>query len=251
MVSILAEALDCVGRNVVLLGRSLRFIPSLPRQFGRTIGYAYEMSIRSIPIIAILSFFIGAVLALQTSFTLGRVGAESLSGALIGLSLARELGPVMAAFLLAGRVGSAVTAELASMKVYEEIDALVTMNIPPAKILVMPRLVAVFFVMPFLVLMAVVVGWFGGQVIATTIDFAPVEPGIYWQALKDYTETGDLMDGLLKGQVFGVAVILISCSEGLATKGGPREIGYSVTRAVVFSMIFILLADYLVTRVLM
>ncbi|MGF1529829.1 MAG: MlaE family ABC transporter permease [Puniceicoccaceae bacterium] len=251
MVSFLMAFLNCVGRNVVLGVQSLKYLPSLPRQLPRTFSYGYEMSIRTLPIVAILSFFIGAVLALQTSFTLGRVGAEELAGALIGLSLARELGPVMAAFLLAGRVGSAVTAELASMKVYEEIDALQTMNLSPVKLLVMPRLVAIFCLMPFLVLMAILVGWIGGQIIAATMQNAPVSPNAYWRALKEFTETSDLMDGLVKGQIFGLAVILISCVEGLSTRGGPREIGTSVTRAVVFSMIFILFADYFITLILM
>ena len=251
MIQVVREALECVGRNVAVLVDSLRHLPMLPRHLNRVAEHAFEMSIRTVPIVAILSFFIGAVLALQTGFTLGRIGAENFVGSLVGLSITRELGPVMTAFLLSGRVGSATTAEIASMKVYEEVDALITMNISPTGYLVLPRVVAVFFVMPFLALVAIVVGWFGGEVISRSMDFINLPSQIYWRGLKEYTEVGDLKDGLIKAQVFGVAVILISCTEGLSTSGGPREIGRSVTKAVVFSMIFILFADYFVTRALL
>lgn len=243
--------LDEVGYHVVLLATAARFLPSVPRQINRVVLYCFEMGYKTFPIVAILSFFIGAVLALQTGFALEQVGAESFIGSIVGLSLCRELAPVMTAFLLSGRVGSATTAELASMKVYQEVDALKTMNISPEKILVMPRLVAVFLIMPPLTTFSIFIGWFGGMVVAKYVDFISLSPTIYWRGMLDFMTPGDVTDGLIKGQIFGFFVILIACAQGLNTSGGPREIGFSVTRSVVLSMIFILFTDYFITKALL
>ncbi|MEM0966176.1 MAG: ABC transporter permease [Verrucomicrobiota bacterium] len=242
---------DEMGYHVVLLGSALRFLPSIPRQINRVVLYCFEMGYKTFPIVAILSLFIGAVLALQTGFALQQVGAESFIGSIVGLSLARELAPVMTAFLLAGRVGSATTAELASMKVYQEIDALQTMNISPERILVMPRLVAAFLIMPPLTMFSIFVGWFGGMLTSQFVDFINLSPTIYWRGMFDFMTREDVNDGLIKGQIFGFFVILIACAQGLRTSGGPREIGFSVTRSVVLSMIFILFTDYFITQALL
>jgi phospholipid/cholesterol/gamma-HCH transport system permease protein len=165
--------------------------------------------------------------------------------------MARELGPMMTAVLLAGRVGSAIAAELASMKVYQEIDALTTMNIPAAKILVLPRLAAVLVMMPVLIIISNIVGWFGGSVVARYVSYVGIGPEAYFAALRHYTKFKDVMNGMAKAEVFGFVVVLVSCDIGLNTKGGPREIGAAVTRAVVVSLILILVLDYFVTKVLM
>src|SRR6186997_584445 len=136
-----------IGGTVLLLVQSLKYVHTLPRQFGRFIEQCYLIGFTTLPIVAILSFFIGSVLALQSGYSMENFGAKQFIGTLVGLTMARELGPVMVAILLAGRVGSAVTAELASMKVYQEIDALTTMNIPPERMLVLPRLAAVLVMM--------------------------------------------------------------------------------------------------------
>ena len=132
---------------------------SLPRQWARFIEQCYLIGYTTLPIVAILSFFIGTVLALEAGYSMENFGAKDFIGSLVGLSMARELGPMMTAVLLAGRVGSAIAAELASMKVYQEIDALTTMNIPAAKILVLPRLAAVLVMMPVLIVISNMVGW--------------------------------------------------------------------------------------------
>ena len=129
----LTNILEGFGSTLLLLFRSASYLPTLPRQFGRFIEQCYLIGYTTLPIVAILSFFIGSVLALQAGYSMENFGAKEFIGSLVGLSMARELGPVMVAILLAGRVGSAIAAELASMKVYQEIDALVTMNIPPAR----------------------------------------------------------------------------------------------------------------------
>lgn len=244
----IANFLDDVGTNVVLLYRTSKYTPLILTQTNRIIEQCYIMGINTIPIVTILSFFIGAVLALQTGFVLSQLGAVEFIGSIVGLSVCRELSPVMVAFLLSGRVGSAITAELASMKVYSEVDALKTMNVAPEKILVLPRLAASILIMPVLTVISTVIGWFGGMLVSKYIGFIQLAPHIYWRNLKDFMVAGDLWDGLVKAWVFGFAVTLISCNQGLNTSGGPREIGSSVTKSVVTSMIFILLTDFFITR---
>ncbi len=247
----LTRVLEGIGSTLQLLVRSLSHVPTLPRQWGRFIEQCYLIGYTTLPIVAILSFFIGSVLALQSGYSMENFGAKQFIGSLVGLSIARELGPVMCAILLAGRVGSAIAAELASMKVYQEIGALETMNIPPARILVLPRLAAVLVMMPVLAIIANLVGWFGGAIVAKYTDFIAIDPPAYFAALRRFMEFKDVLNGLIKAEVFGFAVVLVSCNIGLNTRGGPREIGASVTRAVVTSLILILVLDYFVTKALL
>jgi len=245
------SVLEGFGSNLLLLVRALSFAGTLPRQRERFFEQCYLIGYTTLPIVAILSFFIGSVLALQAGYSMQNFGAKQFIGSLVGLSMARELGPVMVAILLAGRVGSAITAELASMKVYQEIDALQTMNIPPERILVLPRLAAVVVMVPVLAIIADLVGWFGGAIVAKYVTFISIEPEAYFAVLRRYMKFEDVMNGLIKAETFGFAVVLVCCNIGLNTRGGPREIGASVTRAVVVSLILILVLDYFVTKALM
>jgi len=239
-----------IGSTVLLAVRAGRYLNTVPRQFPRIIEQCYLIGYTTLPIVTILSFFIGSVLALQSGYSMQNFGAKQLIGTLVGMSMVRELGPVMVAILVTGRVGSAITAELASMKVYQEVDALVTMNIPPERMLVMPRLVAVLFMMPALTAIANLCGWFGGALVCKYTAFISVEPDAYFAALKRFMEIRDVWDGLIKAEVFGFAVVLVCCNIGLNTRGGPREIGAAVTKAVVVSLILILVLDYFVTKAL-
>ena len=240
-----------IGGTVQLLVSTARFAGTLPAQFARLVEQCYLIGYTSLPIVTILTFFIGSVLALQSGYSMENFGAKQFIGTLVGLSMARELGPVMVAILITGRVGSAITAELASMKVYQEVDALVTMNIPPERILVLPRLAAILIMMPVLTLIANLCGWYGGALVCEYTSFISVDSEAYFAALKRYMEWGDILDGLLKAEVFGFVVVLVCCYTGLSTRGGPREIGASVTKAVVASLILILVLDYFVTKVLL
>jgi phospholipid/cholesterol/gamma-HCH transport system permease protein len=247
----LNRVLEGIGSTMLLLIRALSYTATLPRQFGRFIEQCYMIGYTTLPIVAILSFFIGAVLALQSGYAAQSVGPKQFIGLLVGLTMARELGPVMVAVLLTGRVGSAIAAELASMKVYQEIDALETMNIPPARMLVLPRLAAVLFMMPVLTIIADLVGWFGGAIVAKYTHFISIEPSSYFATMRQYMDFGDVANGLEKAEVFGFVVVLVCCNIGLNTRGGPREIVAAVTRAVVTSLILILVLDYLVSKALM
>jgi len=243
--------LEEIGGTVQLLLRAMSYIGTLPRQFGRFIEQCYLIGYTTLPIVGILSFFIGSVLALQAGYSMQNFGVMQFIGSLVGLSMARELGPVMVSILVTGRVGSAITAELASMKVYQEVDALNTMNIPPERMLVMPRLAAALVMMPVLTIIANIVGWFGGAVVSRYTSFIALNPREYYSSLCRYTHFKDVADGMIKAEIFGFVVVLVCCNIGLNTKGGPREIGASVTRAVVVSLILILVLDYFVTKVLL
>jgi phospholipid/cholesterol/gamma-HCH transport system permease protein len=247
----LTHILEGIGSTVQLLVRSASYVGTLPRQRVRFIEQCFMIGYTTLPIVAILSFFIGSVLALQAGYSMQNFGAKQFIGTLVGLSMARELGPVMVAILLAGRVGSAIAAELASMKVYQEIDALETMNIPPARMLVLPRLAAVLFMMPVLTIIANLVGWFGGAIVAKYVSFIGIDPPAYFSAMRRFMDFKDVMNGLVKAEVFGFVIVLVCCNIGLNTRGGPREIGAAVTRAVVTSLILILVLDYFVTKALL
>jgi len=239
-----------IGSAVILAYRSFASLPSAPRILKRTAEHGYYGGYTSLPIVAILSFFIGSVLALQSGISMRDFGAKQFIGTLVGESMARELGPVMVAIILAGRVGSAVTAELASMKVYSEIDALVTMNIPPWRLLVLPRLLAMLLLMPVLAITGIVIGWIGGMVVCQVVDFIGVDSEAYWHSLTQFLTAKKMMDGMIKSEVFGFVVMLIACNTGLRTRGGPREIGFAVTKSVVTSLVAILCLDYFITKIL-
>ena len=242
-----------IGAALMMLWRAASHIKTLPRQFPRFIEQCHMIGYTTMPIVTILSFFIGGVLALQTGHSMETqgFGAKNLIGTLVGLSMCRELGPVMVAILVTGRVGSAITAELASMNVYQEIDALVTMDIPPERILVLPRLAAVLVMMPVLEMIASVCGWYGGALVCQFTSFISVDPQTYFAALTRYMEPKDIIDGLIKSEAFGFVVVTICCYVGISVRGGPREIGAAVTRAIVISLIFILVLDYFVTKALL
>lgn len=245
----LTQSLERVGSCVLLGLNTIKELPSIYRQFPRILFHCYHTGYKTFPIVGILSIFIGGVLALQTGFSIDAIsGAETFLGSIVGLSMARELGPVMASFLVAGRVGSATAAELASMKVYSEVDALKTMNLSPAGTLVLPRMIAITIMMPALTIFSIIIGWFGGMLVSHYVAFISLDQEVYWQGLKNFVVFDSVKDGLIKAECFGIAVMLISCNEGLQTEGGPREIGNAVTRAVVVSMITILFLDYFVTK---
>ena len=240
-----------VGDTVLLAVRAARFSGTLPRQFPRFVEQCYVIGYTTLPIVTILCSFIGSVLALQSGYSMENFGAKQYIGSVVGVAMVRELGPVKVAILGPGGVGSAIPAELASMKVYQEVDALVTMNIPPERILVLPRLTAVLFMMPVLAIIADLCGWFGGALVCQMTSSIAIGPEQYFATLTEFMRPRDLFDGLCKAEVFGFVIVLVCCQTGLATRGGPREIGASVTRAVVVSLILILVLDFFVTKALL
>jgi phospholipid/cholesterol/gamma-HCH transport system permease protein len=244
------ELFEWIGSGAQMTMKTFRYFPSLPRHWKQLFEQCLFMGYATVPLVAILSFFIGAVLALQIGYSIIDFGAKGYIGTIVGLSMVRELSPVMTAVMVTGRVGSAVTAELASMKVYQEVDALRTMNIPPERFLVLPRVSAIILVMPILLIVSVIAGWIGGQVVCEHVPWIHLSSQAYYNSLKSFMVIGDITDGLIKAELFGVGILLIASHLGLRTTGGPREIGAADTRAVVVCIIFILIFDYFITNVL-
>ncbi len=206
---------------------------------------------QTLPVGALIALFSGGVLALQAGPALAQFGVEENVGGLVGLSIVKEIGPVMAAILVAGRVGSAMTAEISSMSVYEEIDALKTMDINPVRYLVMPRFIATVIALPILVIYMDVIGWFGGALVSAVNPEVKLSIDIYYNNLAQFVDFTAVVNGLVKAMIFGVIISIVCCYVGLKTSGGPREIGRSVTKAVVLSFVLVLVFDYYVTRVLL
>jgi len=236
---------------VLLFWRTLAALPLVWRQRQKVFDQFFEIGNASLLMVCILSFFIGGVIALQTGPLLVGRGLGSYVGGIVGYSIAKELAPVMMAILIAGRIGSAMAAEIGSMQVYQEIDALRTMNISPIHYLVLPRLVAIAAALPLLVIFAILVGWLGGAVVCAANDRIAVSFEAFFSALRDAVDLKDVANGVFKSFVFAVTIGVVSCHQGLITRGGPRGIGRSVTKAVVNSIVVIVILDYLLTRILL
>src|SRR5438128_4216970 len=187
-----------IGEMVVLLWRTLRSLPVMFRQRFKIYDQLFEIGNASLLMACILSLFIGGVLTLQTGPYLAERGLASAIGGIVGYSLCRELAPVMMSILIAGRIGSAMAAEIGSMKVYQEIDALRTMNINPIHYLVLPRIVAISCALPILVVFSVLVGWVGGALVATTNEKVAITFQAFFSNLRDVVKLGDVVNGLFK-----------------------------------------------------
>jgi phospholipid/cholesterol/gamma-HCH transport system permease protein len=240
-----------IGEMLILMWRTLGALPLAWRQRRKILDQLFEIGNASLLMACILSLFIGGVLSLQVGPVLRERGLVSALGGLIGLSIAKELGPVMMSVLIAGRIGSAMAAEIGSMAVYQEIDALRTMNIQPVHYLVLPRLIAICISLPVLVVFAILVGWVGGALVANFNGDIKLGFEAYFSNLRQIVEAKDLLNGLIKSFVFAIFIGTVSCHQGLVTRGGPRGIGRSVTKAVVNSIVLILILDYFLTRFLM
>ena len=240
-----------VGELIVLLWRCIQALPLTWRHRRKVAEQFFEIGNSSLLMACILSTFIGGVIALQSGPVLVERGLGSAVGGLVGLTICKELAPVMMAVLIAGRVGSAMAAEIGSMRVYQEIDALRTMNISPLHYLVLPRVVAVTLALPLLVIFSILCGWVGGAWVASVNPLIDLGWESYFSNLADTVDIKDLVDGLSKSALFAVIIGTVSCQQGLQTTGGPRGIGRAVTRAVVNSLVLIIVLDYFITRILM
>lgn len=240
-----------IGEIVLLFWRALKAMPMMWRQRQKIFDQFFEIGNASLLMVCVLSFFIGGVLALQTGPVLVERGLASAIGGLVGISVAKELAPVMMAVLIAGRIGSAMAAEIGSMRVYQEIDALRTMNIDPIHYLVLPRIIAIAVALPLLVVFAILVGWLGGALVAFANDRIYLSFTAFFSNLAEVVEASDVANGLFKSFCFALIIGVVSCHQGLVTIGGPRGIGRSVTKAVVNSIVLIVIFDYVLTRLLL
>ena len=215
------------------------FIPPLKKE--RIFEQAKKAGVDSFPIISTVALFIGIILALQTAYQMQRLGSEMYIASIVALSLVRELGPVITSLVVAGRVGAAITAEIGSMQVTEQIDALQTLATNPIKYLVVPRLLALTIMLPILTLYADIIGIFGGYFIC--VYRLGISSSMYLNITFDSLLFKDLFTGLFKTIFFGMIIAFVSCYEGFNVEGGAEGVGRATREAVVTTFILIIAAD--------
>ena len=238
--------LAATGRLAVFAGISVSHIvrpPFYPRLLLRQI---IEIGYYSLPVVGLTAVFTGMVLALQSYTGFARFNAESAVATVVVLSITRELAPVLAGLMVAGRIGAAMAAEIGTMRVTEQIDALSTLSTNPYKYLVAPRLLAGFVMLPCCVLVADIIGVFGGYLIS--VHKLGFNPSVYIKNTWQFLEVMDVLSGLVKAAVFGFLIALMGCYHGYYSKGGAQGVGSATTNAVVSASILILACNYLITE---
>lgn len=255
--------LEALGRTALSVFKQSTEVLSL---FGRTLYWIFAGTLRkkpisrknlfaqtifsgidSIVIVFFVDFFIGMVLAMQSAYQLEQLGATIYVAALVGVSMTREIGPVLTSLVIAGRVGAAITAELATMKVTEQVEALETISLNPVRYLVAPRFLALVVTLPCLVILGNIIGMFGGYVVGVTQ--LGLGSGLYIDTTLEFLTVKDIMTGLLKTVVFAIIISMVACHQGLYTEGGAEGVGRSTTRSVVTSFILIIIADAILTAI--
>jgi phospholipid/cholesterol/gamma-HCH transport system permease protein len=217
--------------------------PFYPRMIVRQM---IDIGYYSLPVVGLTAIFTGMVLALQSYTGFSRFEAESAVATIVVLSMTRELGPVLAGLMVAGRVGASMAAEIGTMRVTEQIDALTTLSTDPFKYLVWPRLIAGLLMLPLLVIVADIIGVFGGYIVGIyKLNFSAYD---YINKTFEFLETQDVVSGLVKAAVFGFLVALMGCYQGYHSQGGAQGVGAATTKAVVSASILILTANYVVTE---
>ncbi len=242
-------AVLAVQEYSTLAVRSIANIFRQPRYTADWMQQADIIGVGSLPIVILTGYFTGAVLALQTSATLSRVGSLSLTGQVVSLSMVRELGPVLTGLMVAGRNSSGMASELGSMKVTEQIDAMRALGTDPGKKLVTPRVIATVVMLFFLTIISDLVGLTGGFTVSRTM--LGLDTTQYWSTAWQSLHYEDVFMGLVKPVFFGYIISTIGCYYGLATHGGTQGVGRSTTQAVVAASVLILVVNFFVTRVLM
>jgi phospholipid/cholesterol/gamma-HCH transport system permease protein len=254
-----ASPIEKVGRNVadsvadlgsfaIFSAQTVRWVVTDFTRWRLLRPQLYEVGVRSLPVIIITGAFIGMVLAAQIWYQFESIGRGAWSGSVINISVLKELGPVLAATMLAGRVGGALAAELGTMKVTEQIDALRAMGISPMRYLVAPRVLAAILMLPVLTIYADAIAIFGGYAVAVTTLSVP--SAIYLQGLREFFQMKDLLSGLVKAVFFGNIIGMMGCYHGFQTEGGAEGVGRATTMAVVSSCVLILVLDYILATVL-
>jgi phospholipid/cholesterol/gamma-HCH transport system permease protein len=239
-----------VGQQVLLVAAIHRWMGRRPFDGNLIVKQMARIGVDTIPVAVTTALFTGMVLALQTGYTLETKmkGVSQFVGSVVTLSMVRELGPVLTALIVSGRVGSAVAAEIGSMKVTEQIDALHTLAANPIKYLAVPRYIAFILMLPLLTVFADLTGWLGGLFVATTRLSSTAT--IYIDASRDVVGASDILGGLFKALFFGAAIAVVSCHQGFSTEGGAEGVGRATTKAVVVSFMVILVSDYFLTALL-
>jgi phospholipid/cholesterol/gamma-HCH transport system permease protein len=237
-----------LGRFFQMLGQTAAWAVRPPYDVPEHFRQMVRVGFDSIPVVFLTTLFTGMVMALQTFNGFARFHAESLVGSVVALSLTRELAPVLTALMVTGRVGSAMAAELGTMRVTEQIDALTALGTEPVQYLVVPRVTASVLMMPLLVIMGDAVGMYGGYLVA--VQLLGANPVTYVENSFQFLEVSDVTSGIIKAAVFGLIFSVVACVRGYYTEGGAEGVGRSTTRAVVAGSLAVLFADFFLTKLL-
>ncbi|MFC1645602.1 MlaE family ABC transporter permease [Candidatus Omnitrophota bacterium] len=232
---------DFIGGMTRLLFQTLFWIFIPPIKKDRIFQQAKKIGIDSLPIVTLVGLFIGIIIALQTAYLMKKLSAEMYIASIVALSITRELGPVLTSLIVAGRCGAAITAEIGTMTVTEQVDALKTLATNPVKYLVVPRFLGMIFMLPILTIYADLVGIFGGYLIC--VNRLNISSNMYISTTFETLVNKDVFTGLIKTLFFGMIIALVACYEGLNVKGGAEGVGKSTTTSVVISFILIIVAD--------
>ncbi len=244
---IILSLCEAIGEISLFAARAIAQGVSGPYYPRAILRQMIDIGYYSLPVVGLTAIFTGMVLALQSHTGFSRFEAESAVATIVVLSMTRELGPVLAGLMVAGRVGASMAAELGTMRVTEQIDALTTLSTSPFKYLVWPRVLAGFLMLPLLVLVADIIGVLGGFIVGVyKLGFGPIE---YMNRTFDFLQTEDVVSGLVKAAIFGFLVALMGCYHGYRSRGGAQGVGAATTMAVVSASILILTANYIVTEV--
>uniref|UniRef100_Q02BH8 Transporter n=1 Tax=Solibacter usitatus (strain Ellin6076) TaxID=234267 RepID=Q02BH8_SOLUE len=247
LLDLLKEPVLAVQEFFVLAGKAFQNIFRRPHYGDDIILQMDTIGVGSLPIVVLTGFFSGAVMALQMSRALAQYGQVGKTGTVVSVTLARELGPVLTALMVAGRNASGIASELGSMKVTEQIDAMRALGTDPVQKLVTPRLIATGVMLPLLTIIADFVGMFGGFIIAKF--FLNLPPRQYWTSVWRALEWNDVTQGLLKPLIFAIVISLVGCFYGLRTTGGTQGVGRSTTQAVVLATVLVFVLDLLITKI--
>ena len=239
--------LTFVGEVGIIFADTLKRCWRRPFEFGETVNQMAFIGVSSVPIVALTGFFSGAVMSLYLSQFLNQYHASAFVGATVGLTLTREIGPVIAGIMVAGRCGSAMAAQIGSMAVTEQIDALKMLSVNPTNYLVIPRVIAGLTMLPVLALVCMCSGVFGGMLVASTEHVTTVT---FLHSLAQYVQPEDIFKGMVKTPVFGLIIALVACQQGMRTTDGAVGVGKATTNTVVISMVLVYVANFLLARVM-
>ena len=240
--------IESFGKVSLLLGATLAWMIRPPYRIHEIFKQMEFVGVNSLPVVLITGAFTGMVLAIQTYYGFRMFGGESLVGATVALSMARELGPAITALMVTGRAGSAMAAELGTMRVTEQIDALYTMSVNPVQYLIMPRVVAGIVMLPILTIVSDFIGIVGGYFVG--VGLLDINSGIFMARIVEFVHLSDIVNGLIKSAVFGLILSLVGCYKGFNTSGGAAGVGRATTQSVVISSVSILISDYFLTAVM-
>lgn len=237
-----------LGRLMIMLGRTVIAFRAIFRSFHLIIAQMYHMGVRSIWLVIITSVFTGGVSAWQAAYQFQNYVPLRYLGGAVGKAVLIELAPVLTALVIAGRVGAGIAAELGSMKVTEQIDAMESMAVDPIRYLVMPRFIAGLIMLPVLTILADFIAMIGAWMVATTL--VGIDTEIFMNGFKQFFKLSDFFSGLAKATAFGAVISMMGCYHGFATTGGAEGVGLSTTRAVVSGAVLILVTDYVMAMIL-